>query len=64
MLHGVTLLAWAGILVGLVGVVQSVAWLGGRRVGARRRRQGSVLAPVSLAAMLLSLLHVLVPGFW
>ncbi len=53
----------SGVLLGFVFAVQGVAWLGGPGVGMRRRGQGGVLAPLSMAVVLLSLLHVLVPGF-
>jgi hypothetical protein len=50
--------------VGLVALVQGVAWISGARVGRRRRVQGAVLAPVGLAVVAASLLHLLVPGFF
>ncbi|MEM6292696.1 MAG: hypothetical protein AAGA54_15595 [Myxococcota bacterium] len=53
-----------GVLVGLVLVVQGTAWLGGAHVGARRRMQGTLAAPLGLLVVLVSLLHVLVPGFF
>jgi hypothetical protein len=56
--------AYVGIAVALVGLVQSVAWLGSESVGGRRRRQAMVLAPVSVLVLMLSLVHLLVPGFW
>lgn len=56
--------AYIGILAALVGLVQSVAWLGSDAVGVRRRRQAMVLAPLSVVAMMLCLVHLLVPGFW
>ncbi len=52
-----------GVVLGLVGAVQGTAWLGGAAIGTRRRAQGAVLAPLGLAVVLISLLHVLVPGF-
>lgn len=56
--------AWLGALVGLVAMIQGVAWLGGARTGRRRRMQGGALAPIGLALFVLSLLHLLVPEFW
>lgn len=53
-----------GAVLGMVGAVQGAAWLGGASVGTRRRAQGAVLAPVGVAVVLVSLLHVLVPGFF
>ncbi|MCR9162078.1 MAG: hypothetical protein ACE37F_28480 [Nannocystaceae bacterium] len=59
-----SLLGIVGAVLGMVGTVQGAAWLGGTAVGSRRRAQGAVLAPVGLAVVLVSLLHVLVPGFF
>src|SRR5690606_21479194 len=51
-------------VLGLVAVLQGTAWLGGARSGRRRRTQGTVLAPVGAAMLVLGVLHALVPGFW
>jgi hypothetical protein len=56
--------AWLGAFLGLVALVQGVAWLGSADVGRRRKTQGAVLAPVGLLMLLLSLLHLLVPEFF
>lgn len=53
-----------GAVLGTIATVQGAAWLGGTAVGVRRRRQGAVLAPTGLALVLVSLVHVLVPGFF
>lgn len=52
------------MVVALIALVQGVAWLGGRRIGRRRRVQGAVLAPIGAASLLLSMLHALVPDFF
>ena len=57
-----SVLGIVGVVLGTIGTVQGAAWVGGA-VGSRRRAQGAVLAPVGLALVLVSLLHVLVPGF-
>jgi hypothetical protein len=53
-----------GAALGAVATLQGSAWLGGSGVGTRRRRQAAVLAPAGMALVLVSLLHVLVPGFF
>jgi hypothetical protein len=60
----VGLVAYVGMFVGLVGLVQGVAWIGASRPRARRRGQGVVLAPAAMLLWLISLLHLLVPGFF
>jgi hypothetical protein len=54
-------MGYVGVLLGLVATVQGVAWLGR---DPPRIRRGAVLAPVGLALVGISLLHLLVPGFF
>ena len=50
--------------VGLVALVQGVAWLGSTRTSPARRGLGSVLAPLGLLLLSGAVVHLLVPGFW
>jgi hypothetical protein len=60
MLVGMSYLA---AVLGLVGVLQGVAWLG---AAADRKLawRGMVLAPAGVALLACALLEWLVPGFW
>lgn len=51
-------------LLGLVGAVQGLAWIGAAGDHAQRRTQGMWLAPVGLLLFGLGVLWILVPDFF
>ncbi len=56
---------WAALLVlALVGLVQSLAWIGGARASGGRRLLGVFLAPLALVVFVLALVSLRVPGVW
>lgn len=57
-------MAYVTAFVGLVALLQGVAWIGGHDVSARDRFIGGALAPLGLLAFAFSVLTILVPAFW
>ena len=53
-------MAWVLAFVGLVGLLQGIAWLGG--APGRKRALGAVLAPLSALLLILALTYARVPG--
>jgi hypothetical protein len=55
-------IAIAGIA--LVGLLQSVAWIGARKTSTGRAALATMLAPSCALVLALALVHALVPGFF
>jgi hypothetical protein len=59
---GSGLLNWLLALIGLIGVVQTIVWIGRSSTPAGRRVLGVFAAPIAVIVLLLGLAGVRVPG--